>query len=486
MGLMKFNSYKIFVKRAGLLGITNILVVITSIILTPILTKTLPITDYGIWIQVNTTYLLITGINTLGLSTALVRYLSAEKNKRMIQESFYSMLVIIAIVSFITSLIMCYFSKPISISLFNGNDGVVMITSVIIFFGSLNVLLIDYFRAFERMKLYSLLILIQSYFSLFLVSYFALSNQGINIIVSALLITQVTIFFITIPIIIRDIGFKFPKFKKFKEYLNFGLPTVPSSLSYWMVDSSDRYFLAFLLGAAFVGYYSPGYILGTLIFLFFTPLALILPASLPKLYENAKIDEVDSLIKYSLKYFLLVAIPSVFALSLLSKPILLLLTTPEIALNGYLVTPFIAFSSLLMGMYGIITNHLLLKKKTGIMGGIWIFAAILSLLNLVFIPYFGIIGAAIVTLISYTFAFILGLFYTLKYAKIYFEYIFILKSVISSIILSIIIILIKPEGVFDLIIVFGVSIIIYVFCMFLFRGVEKDEIQFFKNIFLKD
>ncbi len=354
--MIKLDGYKLFVKRVGLLGITNILVVLTSLILTPILTKTLPITDYGLWVQVNTTYLLITGFNALGLPYTMVRFLSSEKDKIKIQETFYSLVTLILIVSSITSLTLFYFSKPISEILFNGNAGVVIIASLIIFFGSLNLFFIDYFRAFGRMKIYSSLLIIQAYLTLGLVSYFTVLRKGILVIVSALLITQLVIALITIPIIIRSIGFKVPKFSNIKQYLNFGLPTIPNSLAYWMVDSSDRYFIAFLLGAAFVGYYSPGYILGTMIFLFVTPLSLILAAVLPKYYDNGKFEDVDLIIRYSLKYFLLVAIPSVFALSILSKPILVLLTTPEIAANGYLITPFVALSALLIGIYGITTN----------------------------------------------------------------------------------------------------------------------------------
>ena len=55
-------------------------------------------------------------------------------------------------------------------------------------------------------------------------------------------------------------------------------------------------------------------------------------------------------IKLFIEIFLIVAIPSFFILSLLSKPILMIITTPEIALNGYFVTPFVALSALLFGV----------------------------------------------------------------------------------------------------------------------------------------
>ena len=167
--------------------------------------------------------------------------------------------------------------------LFGGNVDVIKITGLIMFFGSLNRFFIDYFRAFGRMKIYSMILIIQAYLSLGLVTYFALSGKGIVTIVSGLLISQILISLGVFPLIISQIGLKIPRFKNIKEYLNFRLPTIPGNLSYWVVDSSDRYFIAFFLGTAFVGYYSPGYILGATLLLFSTPFSILLPSALPKI-----------------------------------------------------------------------------------------------------------------------------------------------------------------------------------------------------------
>ena len=114
------------------------------------------------------------------------------------------------------------------------------------------------------MKRYSIFLLIQTYLGVFIVSYFAIKGFGINIAALGLLIANLITFFIMITFIISNIGFKIPKFRNIREYLSFGLPTIPSNFSYWIVDSSDRYIIGIILGTAFVGYYSPGYTLETL------------------------------------------------------------------------------------------------------------------------------------------------------------------------------------------------------------------------------
>ena len=289
---------------------------------------------------------------------------------------------LVLIFSFFVSLIIFIFSETIAASLFNNNIDVVQVISLLIFFGAINSLLINLFVAFKQMKRYSILLLFQTYLSLVLISYFALSGYGILFVVIGFLITQVLLFLIMVFLVFFEIGFKAPKFINIKSYLNFALPIIPNNLSTWIVESSDRYVIGIVLGTAFVAYYSPGYTLGMAILLFFTPLSVLLSSVLPEYYENGEIEEVMLFINYSLKYFLLIAIPFFFILSLLSKPIMMVITTPTIAMNGFFVTPFVALSALIFGAYGIITNLIILEKKTKIIGNIWTIAAFISLLNI--------------------------------------------------------------------------------------------------------
>lgn len=94
----------------------------------------------------------------------------------------------------------------------------------------------------------------------------------------------------------------------------------------------------------------------------------MLPAVLANYYDKGDIKKVETILNYSFKYFLVIAIPSTLGLSLLSKSILLLLTTPGIALNGYLVTPFVALGGIFLGSYTITSQSIILKKKTKIIG----------------------------------------------------------------------------------------------------------------------
>ena len=478
------KDYKLYLQRIGLIGITNLLLALSSIFLLPIITKNFSIEDYGVFVQIITAMSLIPNITLLGLPFSMVRFISILNDKRKIREEFYSIFFVVLAFSIIISLMIYILSTPIATALFGGNTEVTKLLSIILLFTALNLLLLNYFRTFNQMKRYSIFLLAQTYIGFFLVTNFVIAGYGIFYVVLSYLISNLILFLIMICLILSEIGFKIPNFKYIKEYLSFGLPTVPGNISYWVVDSMDRFIIGILLGTAFVGFYSPGYTIGNIILMLTAPFTLILPSILPKYYENNNMGIVNMYINSSLKIFLLIAIPCAFTLSLLSKPILTLLTTPEIALNGYLITPFIAVSAILFGCYGIIGNILILAKKTKIFGILWIIAAMLNIiLNIVTIPNFGILGAAIATLCAYSLVFLVSTFYSTKYFELKLEMGYIIKSIISTILISIIIILVNPQGIQNILIIILICVMLYFILLMVFKSFKKEEIKLLKDMF---
>ena len=154
---------------------------------------------------------------------------------------------------------------------------------------------------------------------------------------------------VALYLIVAQIGFAIPKFRRLRQHLAFSVPLIPGMVSGWIVNSSDRYLIAFFLGAAAVGYYSPGYTLANILSMVAAPFVTLLPAVLAKHYDDDNIAEVRTILSYSLKYYFGIVLPCVFVLSVLSKPLLLALTTQQIAANGSLVIPLVAAGAALIG-----------------------------------------------------------------------------------------------------------------------------------------
>jgi O-antigen/teichoic acid export membrane protein len=483
------NSYKKYTKDIVIVGITNIVLAFRGLLLLPIISKILGATGYGIWAQVTVTLFLIACISTLNLPASLSRFLAAERNREEIKEGFSLVLVTVLGWSLLIALILFLLSQPIASVLLHDPDlrQIFQLTALIVPFWALETICLGFFRAFKEMIRYSLILISRNVIEVALLAYLILSGYGILGAVIALLIARVIVDVAMLSIIARRTGLKLPDFTRLRPYLSFSIPIIPGMLSSWVTGSSDRYVIGIFIGTVSVGIYSAGYSIGYIISYFIAPLALVLLPTLSQLYDENKINEVKTHLTYSLKYFLMLAIPSVFGLSVLARPLLLILTTPEFAPVGSLVVPLIATSFLLLGVYVIFSQIFVLIKKTRIIGIMWVGAALLNLaLNITFVPRFGALAAAVTTLVCYSIVAGITIFISSKHLRFNTEKAFILKSVIASVIMSLTIWILNPLGIWKVLLVIGLGVVIYFVVLFLERGFSLNEIRFFRQLFRRD
>ena len=241
--------------------------------------------------------------------------------------------------------------------------------------------------------------------------------------------------------------------------------------------------IGILIGSVAVGCYSPGYALGSILLMFLSPFAVLLPAVLPEHYEKGNLEEVDKYLSYSMKYYMLLTVPAGVGMSVLSKPLLYIITTPEIALGGYMVTPFVCLGAIFMGMYGITNNILILEKNTMILGKLWIVVAISNIaLNLLLVPYLNILGAAIATLLCYILAFVVTAIASRKTMRLPFNIKELLKIGFASAVMGIAVYLMHPIGIINVLISIVAGVIIYFAIIFILKAVTLKEIAIFKEL----
>lgn len=472
-----------FTKDIWVIGITNIIIVLRSLILLPVITKILGADSYGIWVQIIAMLPLIALLTTLGLPYALVRFLAGEKNKRELRDGIFSVITIISVIIFLILLVFFFFSPHIS-SFLKWPETIVKVLAFIIFFECINFVFLHVFRALQQINLYSFFIIFQSLGEIGLTVAAILFGYGLLGAVIALLIVRIICFLVIGAVVLKQIGFAFPMFSKTKEHLRFGLPTVPGNISNWFVGFSDRYLVGYFLGLVFVGYYAPACTLGAVMGFLGAPFSFLLPAVVSKLHDENKIEDVKRYLKYSLKYFLAIAIPAFFGLSILAKKLLIILSTPEISAHGYLLIPFVTLGMLLYGVYGVVYLIPILSKKTALMGNIWIAAAVLNLaLNLILIPQFGIIAAAINSMLSYTFILAVTWHYSLKYLRFDIDWRFIQKSIFASALMSLFVFLVNPGTIIQILFVIVTAAVLYFVLLALFKAFKKSEVIFFTSLF---
>ena len=177
-------------------------------------------------------------------------------------------------------------------------------------------------------------------------------------------------------------------------------------------------------------------------------------------------------------------IPATFGISILSYQLLVIFSTKDIATNAYLVVPFVAVSMFVYGLVCFFIQMLILVKKTKIIAIIWAIAAVINIaLNIIFIPRFGIISAAIITLLSYFCALAMIWYFAFKEFKFDIDWLFIIKGVGASIIMVLCIVWFNPSGVAEVIEAVILGIFAYSVIILLLGGITKKEINFLRNCF---
>jgi len=472
-------KYDKFIKDVGIIGITQILTTLGAFFLLPVITKTLGSYDYGIWSQINVTISLLTPFALLGLSMSIVRFLSAEKDVNIIRESFHSVLFFVALTGMLISILVFVISDWLASFLFQdiNTSYFIKIGSFLIFFSALDQITMFYFRIFRQISKYAFLSIFNSFGRLVLILILVKMGFGLFGVISATLIVHIFVIVVGILLITSQIGFSVPKFTYLHSHLKYGLPLTPNSAIRWITSSSDKYILGFFMGLNAVGIYAAAYAIGNIISFFVSPIQLILFPALSKAYDTQNLSEVNGYLEYSLKYFLLFAIPSAFGISVLAKPILKIMTTEEFV-SGSIVIPFIAFGIIFEGVYQISINVTHMVKKTQYNIVFLSIGAIFNLiLNIILIPLFGLVGAAVSTLMAYFLMCAVSVFFSQKYVQFNIDWLFISKSFLSSLVMALVILTYNPETFIGIIMAIGLGFTIYCLLIILLKGVEIRELK---------
>jgi O-antigen/teichoic acid export membrane protein len=306
------NSYQKFTRDVLVIGLANLLGALSGIVFLPLITKTLGADDYGIWVQVQAVTTLLMSFVGLGLPYAMNRFLAAKTERAEIQDEFWSVVFVVSLVTLAVSAIYIAAAGIIAEAFFEGQTDIVRISGLIILVWSVNIVFLNYLRAFRQMNKFAGFSVAATYGQLALITYLVLNGHGVFSMVTAVLAVNIFTFAGLLLLVRRQIGYKKPGFSKIKDYLNFGLPTIPGNISAIVISGSDRLVIAHFLGATSVGIYSAAYAIGTLPLLIVGILSLVLPPALSKLYDEGKMHELKTHLSYSLKYSLLLGIPFIF------------------------------------------------------------------------------------------------------------------------------------------------------------------------------
>ena len=180
----------------------------------------------------------------------------------------------------------------------------------------------------------------------------------------------------------------------------FGLPLVPSALFLWVTNFSDRLFLVKLADVHEVGLYSVGVRIASALVLLLTAFRLAWPAFAYSIEDDAAARRTYA---YVLTYLVVVTTWVATGLALLSPWIVRWITSkPDYESASRVVGP-LAFSTVAFAGYMVVAIGVGRSRRTQFNWVVTGVAAMVNIaLNLILIPPYGMMGAAIATIAAYT------------------------------------------------------------------------------------
>lgn len=389
-------------KNSGVYALSAVITPLLTLALAPFLTRTLTPTDYGILTLLNTLLSLLCGITQVGLGSAFFRAYSydyvEERDKHDVVATVTMMLFLISLLALIIVIMLAPFSAELLFG-HKSFSGLIAIMGGVLFVENLTIPGLSWLRAENRALLYSLLAMGNVLMTLIAtVALVGILHQGVAGALIAIGIGQCSVAVCTIPVILYRVGTRM-RVDVVRNLLGFGVPLVFGFVSYWILQLSDRYLLSRFASLAEAAKYAVAYTLGSaLAAVIIGPFSLAWPSTM---FAIAKGKEAAKTFQLVFRWFGLFLLFMAFCLSFIGVFALHLLFSPIYYVVAPVI-PIIATSIVFYGIYHIFMVGPNIKRQPWVNGVCTTSAAIVNLLlNLVLIPRYGALGAALSTLIAY-------------------------------------------------------------------------------------
>lgn len=466
------SNYKYLAKNIGFLTIGNFGTKLLTFFLVPLYTNVLTTAEYGTYDMFNTTIGLIMPILTLNISESMLRF-SLEKgiDKKEIFSVGFSYLIKSSVLVAVVLLI-------------NGLFNIIPILNdyafCFFFMYVLNVLvtnLLCFARGIDKVRDVSISGVLCSAVTIACNILFLLPMKmgifGYFLATILGLVVQTAYLFLCCK------GWKYLYFGKGdisvkRRMIKYSKPMIANSIAWWVNNASDRYIVTFFCGIAENGIYSVGYKIPSILNVFQNIFNQAWTLSAVKDFDPEDKEGFFSKM-YNSYNFIMVFLCS--GLILFDRFLANLLYAKEFYV-AWRYVPFLMIAIVFGSLSGYVGGIFSAAKDTRVFAKTTVVGAIVNIiLNIILIQFWGALGAAVATMVSYVIVWTLRLKNVRKYVKIR---LYLKRDILSYILLLVQTILLLVFTMESAKLYVAESIIVCVILL-----LYKNELKHASNILLK-
>ncbi len=478
---------KAAIKSSVIYSLGNLTSKLLGIILIPLYTSKLTLSEYGMLGMLEITVQILTAIIGLSLYSAFFRWYWDKQYLDKQKSIFFTILIFVFTGAILMNLIFLPFHDQLSSFLLDTDQQgyLIMLILIIAGFEAVAIIISTLIRLQERPGFYTLLQVSKVLTSLSLTIYFiAVKGKKIDGIYEAQLIGNAVFYLLAARFIIKSSNPKI-EWKILPGMLKFSYPLLFSSIAGIVLTISDRYILKFISDLAYVGIYTLGYkIASTLRVLVITSVNLAIQ---PMIYKM--IDQPDNKRFYSkiMTYYSYGLMICVLGLSLFGRELIKFLSksNPDYW-EAFSIVPIISMAFFFGMLRDVSLTGINISKKTVVNAKSILFAATFNIVfNIILIPFMGYLGAAIATLISQMLYFLIIYYFAQKFYPIKYEIGKVIKIICSGVIIYALSIFTNEMTLLLRLILKSLLIFSFPFILFLLRFYEPVELERLRGLWMK-
>jgi len=402
LGEKQGATFPALIRHTLIYGSGYVTMALVSAILIPVYTHHLTPSAFGLLALMLVLYGLMKQVYDLGFTNSVARFFfdckgdRADDDLRRMRST--STLFLVLYGGVLTASLWVFAGDWAHILTGDGtNANLVRIVAVTLYAETLAIVPLTLIRMQERSTLYVSITVVRLIATVVLsVIFVAALSWGVRGALLANAISAGAVLVLLFPEI-RLALIRMPSAPLLRQMLSFGLPFFPVLLSGWFIDASDRYLLELFRTTAEVGYYSLAYRVAMIMSI---AVAAFSMGWAPLRYQIYERPDAPDMYRRLTTYYVIAASLLGVALSVFARDIVRLIAPPSYAPAAGVV-PILTLAYALWGLYLIMITGMGVTKRTGPMAWIAGAAAAFNLgVNMVVIPRWGMLAAAVTTALA--------------------------------------------------------------------------------------
>ncbi|HMU43308.1 MAG TPA: oligosaccharide flippase family protein [Ignavibacteriaceae bacterium] len=418
-------------KKAGLSESTfwytlgNLLIRSISFLLLPLYSNLISTEDFGRYSLLMAFYTIAAVFYQGGLTSALTKFYLDSEDENYRHKIFSATLNLILLIGVSLTILASAFAADISNMILSSEkfSGLILLTLVTLFIESLVTTILQLLKTKElsrRAVSFAAISAVTNLLLNILLVYYL--GWGIRGIITAQLLSALFVFLILIPTIRKEYIFSFET-PIVKSILSFSYPLIAAGILSTAVDVIDRFIINHYFGEQTTGIYSFSYKIALVMNVFVISMRTAWTPHSIRLFRSGIYSDI-----YGKVLTKIIAVSSIIFLStsLLAGDLFNYTFNGKYLFNpsyqgGVIIIPLVLIAYGFNALAGFYATYPYIKGKSSYFFYVDLLALVFNLLfNYLLIPKFGIVGAAIATLISYCAGFMF--YFIISYKKLQINY----------------------------------------------------------------